>query len=524
MTAAPETPAPRVHVAFAGGGWRAHSGHSGWTLALLDGGRRDVADVFQNVGHFGSNSGGSWFSTMLMFSERFVQAIEAPDARTTWTNTGWIGQQETLFNAADVCSALEGDAFTACIFEEYSPEGLTRWASVIEGLVFRDYPLDLSVTLASERRPWAQGKALVLASTLLTSDVVLNEAGLGSGFAKQYVQACVSPLQPLHDGGEGSSCADGGEVRATPDVTAAAFSSLSPGSQLSPLPFLPAAGAGRPVNLGYTVNSDGAIVGLESVNNPIAVDAVPVVRAAAASSAAAGFAASHAVTGDWELAYEGSDEALAFRLAGGRATFVDVTDFTLRELTDQHVVRLADGGPVDNSGVAHLVAFLQRNGLADGFEIVAFDNVEGLYRPAGPAAPVGVDVANLFGAGLSDGDKYCSGPDGTGVCITVPDIQIFDEGPLSSPPELTWSAAAESSTEEHPRELVYTRYSVTTVANETLGITAGSRGTLHAFTCAWSGAAVAPQNIHTDGDFKAYAAMVELIDEGLRRNDGEGLR
>ncbi|MEO1367434.1 MAG: hypothetical protein AAFX50_09670, partial [Acidobacteriota bacterium] len=74
------------------------------------------------------------------------------------------------------------------------------------------------------------------------------------------------------------------------------------------------------------------------------------------------------------------------------------------------------------------------------------------------------------------------------------------------------------------RELVYTRYSVTTVANETLGIQAGSRGTLHAFTCAWSGAAVAPQNFHTDGDFEAYAAMIELIDEGLRRNDGEGLR
>ncbi|MEO1368685.1 MAG: hypothetical protein AAFX50_16040, partial [Acidobacteriota bacterium] len=453
-TAAPGASTSSVHVAFAGGGWRAHSGHSGWTLALLDDGKRDLADIFQNVGHFGSNSGGSWFSTMLMFSESFVQAIEAPDAQTTWAKTGWIGQQETLFNAADVCSVLEGDAFTACIFEEYSPEGLTRWASVIEGLVFHDYPLDPSVTLGSERQPWAQDKALVLASTLLTNDVVLNEAGLGSGFAKQYVQACVAPLQPLHDGGEGSSCADGGEVRATPDVTAAAFSSLPPGSSLSPLPFLPATAEGRPIHLGYTVNADGAIVGLESINHPIAVDAVPALRAAAASSAATGFAASHAVTGDWELAYEGSDEALAFRLAGGQATFVDVTDFTLQELTDQKVVRLADGGPVDNSGVAHLVAFLQRNGEADAFEIVAFDNVEGLYRPGGSAAAVGVDFANLFGAGLSDGDEYCSGPDGTGVCITVPEIQIFDEGPLSSPPELTWSAAAESSTEEHPRELV----------------------------------------------------------------------
>ncbi len=95
-----------VHVAFAGGGWRAHSAHAGWTMSLLNGGSNNLKDVFTHVGTVSSNSGGSWFSTMLVYSDSFVTAIEAQDAIHTWPNsgksaTGWLGQQQYLFDQAD---------------------------------------------------------------------------------------------------------------------------------------------------------------------------------------------------------------------------------------------------------------------------------------------------------------------------------------------------------------------------------------------------------------------------------------
>ncbi|MEO1367436.1 MAG: hypothetical protein AAFX50_09680 [Acidobacteriota bacterium] len=62
------------------------------------------------------------------------------------------------------------------------------------------------------------------------------------------------------------------------------------------------------------------------------------------------------------------------------------------------------------------------------------------------------------------------------------------------------------------------------VAGETLGSTAGGRVAPYAFNDARSGAAAAPLDIHTDGGFRADAALVEPSDEGLRRKGGEGLR
>jgi hypothetical protein len=251
-------------------------------------------------------------------------------------------------------------------------------------------------------------------------------------------------------------------------------------------------------------------------------DLVPVMTAAAASSAAAGFGASGVVTGDWEEAYVASDEAVNFQLAG-TLQHVVADGMTVDALAAAKIVQIADGGPVDNSGVAHLVSFLQLNNEADGFNIVAFDNVQELYTPGGAAANVGIDIAYLFGEGLWQGDQVCAGANGAKPCVTVPNLQIFEVDPLTSPPELTWSAAAgDNNPPNLVHQLIYTKYTVTTVANPTLGVAAGTTGTLHAFTCVWSDADTSPQNNTQDGDFKTYADMLSFINTGLQRSDAQG--
>ncbi len=519
----PEAQPPySAHVAFSGGGWRAHTGHSGWTLSLLEGGSKTLEEVFANVGTVSSNSGGSWFSTMLMYSGDFVTAIEATNAINTWQvsgkdATGWLGQQQYLFDQAD-CHSLSGDKFSACVFEYYTGGDATYWHKVVEDLVFKDYPI--AEPLSGTRQTWAEDKPLLLAATMLTTQAVLGE----EGGDKQYYQACLSPSTPVLNGDSGASCSGG--TGATPDVTPVTFSSMPGGSTFTAPPFLPAAGAGTNgphFNLGYTENAwSSPATATTSVENPLANDLVPVVTAAAASSAAAGFAASGVVSGDWEAAYLASDEALNFQLAGNMRHVV-ASGMDVKALATAKIVQIADGGPVDNSGVAQLVSFLQLNNEADGFNIVAFDNVQQLYTPGGSAANVGIDIAYLFGQGLWQGDQVCAGANGSKPCVTVPNLQIFEVDSLTSPPELTWNAAAgDNSPPNLVHQLIYTKYTVSTTDNPTLGVAAGTTGTLHAFTCAWSDADTSPQNNTQDGDFKTYADMLSFINTGLQTANAQG--
>ena len=73
-----------VHLAFAGGGWRANSALSGWTVALIEKGKYQLQDIYGKVGIVSSYSGGSWFSTMLMFSGDFINEIESLNAVNIW--------------------------------------------------------------------------------------------------------------------------------------------------------------------------------------------------------------------------------------------------------------------------------------------------------------------------------------------------------------------------------------------------------------------------------------------------------
>ena len=474
------------------------------------------------MGTVSSNSGGSWFSTMLMYSADFVAAIEAPNAVNTWAvsgkdATGWLGQQQYLFDQAD-CHSLSGDKFTACVFEYYTGGSATYWDKIVEDLVFADYPI--TEPLSGTRQTWAEDKPLLLAATMLTTEAVLGE----KDGDKQYYQACLSPSSPVLNGDSGASCSD--ETGVAPDVTPVTFSSMPSGSTFTAPPFLPAAGSGSNgphFNLGYTENAwSSPATATTTIENPLTSDVVPVVTAAAASSAAAGFGASGVVTGDWEEAYLASDAAVNLQL-DGTIHHVVANGMTVEALAAAKIVQIADGGPVDNSGVAQLVSFLQLNNDAEGFNIVAFDNVQALYQPGGSAANVGIDIAYLFGRGLWQGNQVCAGPNGSTPCVTVPDLQIFQVDPLTSPPELTWSAAAgDNSPPDLVHQLIYTKYTVTTTDNPTLGVTAGTTGTLHAFTCAWSDADTSPQNNTQDGDFKTYAEMLSFINTGLQNKNAEG--
>jgi hypothetical protein len=260
--------------------------------------------------------------------------------------------------------------------------------------------------------------------------------------------------------------------------------------------------------------------------NPAGAENVPVLLATAASSAAIGAVASYSVLVangyeddlPWELAYELSDLAVPVTLASGVQSGIPDGQ-TSAELAASKFARLADGGYLDNSAVAQLVSFLQANDQDSNFQVVAFDNVQDLYSPTSDgmitATPVGLDIALLFGEGGQN--QVCAGSGADKFCVSVPAQQIFAADPLGTT-AATWNWTSPGATGP---TLLYTQYSVTTVENPTFGLTAGSNGVLHVFTCVWPAADTAPFN--GSSDFDAYNAMLAAIRSGLQANSNEGL-
>lgn len=319
-----------IHVAFAGGGWRAHTAHTAWTMSLLEDNNYKLENVFKNVESIGSNSGGSWFSTMLMYSPKFVTDIETI-ALTDWGNTqrgGWLGGQQNLFNDASVLGsgfacyahAGSGDAYIACVLSYYSGRHL-NWNEAVKSLVFKDYSLG-NLGLNTARQKWASDKSLLIASTMLTNNVVLNSSSsiLGLGY-NQYYQACLNSTVSTY-GKHGGSCSDG----VVPDVTAVTFSSIPSG--LVPPPFFPELGTNKQISLAYSQQTDYPNTAKDSIKNPIINDQVEIMHAAAASSAALGFAVSENISGGWDRSYAADNLALNFSLEKGVAKYDVAQDGT----------------------------------------------------------------------------------------------------------------------------------------------------------------------------------------------------
>ncbi|MEL6562605.1 MAG: hypothetical protein AAFQ94_30835 [Bacteroidota bacterium] len=505
-----------VHLAFAGGGWRAHTAHSGWTIALTEKGKYKLGDIYNNVGTVSSNSGGSWFSTMLMYSNDFISDIESAEAVNTWaTSSGWIGKQRKWFDAVSTCSDVPDYIYLECVFDHYtntSYTGGTHWKKVVDNLIFKDYPLS-GVTLSDQKQNWAKDKPLLLASTLLTNSVVLNESQ-ESGNYHNYYQVCFEGGTPQLNGDSGSNCSNFRPV----DVAAATFSSIPPSVDYKPSPLFPKLESGNTAyfNIGYTVDYvvESAPTHDTIITSPLSTANLEVMTAAAASSAAVGFGASQYLVDFFDIAWTFEDDAVSFSLANESITYKDAQGMSLKDLAYQKMVRMADGGPADNSAVAQLVRSLQINNQANGFNIVAFDNVTGITVPGKGLPAVGIDIASLFGYK----DQLCITEHifdkEFKYCLTTPELQIFESGPLYATPQ-KWSYGKGST------QLVYTPYQVTTIENPALGIKAGTTGTVHAFTCVYGDAATAPTD--GDSDFNAYENMFDFINVGLDYQEQEGL-
>lgn len=572
-------------MSFSGGGYHAHAGAASVMMSLMDRVRENVdgnksdkigmCDITKNVGAMSSNSGGSWFLTQAAYTDKFRNALEAPDAWQTFTSTdGYFGQAYgyiSKLKADDkVCDIIKDlpfetpeereEEYEKCINTVQTADsflkfllsgGDANWHELARNAVFGDRFEDKSWAVLAEsasnsvltsptRQDWSEGKSLVFASSLLSNSPALN---LGI--------ADINSLQATQGGSDSPVPGAAPVMFSVPPVDSASNKSstflLGGDTKLT---------YGRVGLGGESFEADGQLNPVMVPAN-ISVESSTILSAAASSSAAGGgFIDVPSMTASDlppALALALNNFAPAFTLKNEEVTYVGPlhkdpvpVPYSLSELHEKQAVRFADGGFVDNTAVAYMVSHLaDTSQLNDGFTILAMDNYPGQRVPddLGGWLPSAMDVASLFGYPNKDDTTRTSQLFGlfsfTGIvphvfesnayftkekgvkpadwCAWIEPAGVKSDTCVSIP-----VAPVEGDNDDAPCDLFlsYTHYEVTVRENAYFGITsdngAGTKGNLHVFSNMGANTGVVP-----DSDFQArcYTKMMQGVHEAVTDKD-----
>jgi len=503
----PGPDAEPVYLSISGGGWNTHSAQAGWFSGMLDASGADLAALTQHVDAVSANSGGAWFLTQLAYSEAFRDALE--NDRDAYTTTGFLGQTRDFWEFDEPCTDLA--LYTYEVMCDYldSTKPIFRmmkmadtdeldWSKMVSDVVYRPFEMSKELTghtLSDARQAWAEDKALVLAAAMMTDQVILSN----DKWSTKYFDINVSD-KDMYD-----------QVNFTP-----AFLSDMGGSGHSAPSIFPA---------------DTMVVsyydeGWTSTTGPVDVELtqhstgqVPVMSAATASSAAVAGLASMRVLDEADLystmlisestlSYTSSLLAPPAHFSGSQIQFPEtIGGEKFSTYSDQQTVRFADGGYVDNSAVAFMLAHLENNALADDFNLVLFSNSGANDAQLGELA-MSSTVSNLFGtdATVAGRQTVCL----EDYCLETMSPHVFDESAWDDV-EATWSHT------ENEVTLEYFELSVQTVENTTFGVSGGYSGTLHLFTLRHDETEPMPTVVET---FDVYDAVFEVARAGVAEHGG----
>jgi hypothetical protein len=541
--------ADMVYLSFSGGGYHAQTAGAAWVMGVTDRIDGDVDEMMENVGGISALSGGTWFLTLLAYSPRYLESLEAPDASSTYATPGSGSYFDAVMNQRSFGGLEDVDLYDrqkdilALIrwlnSEDSSSQPEAGWQKFVdEGVYLKgDSTWDLYEELKNEtldgpdsRNAWAASMPLLFTSSLLTEQPALSRPGpLGvntltvayptmSGFYKNNIPPAAAPM-----------------------IIAAMGS-----SSLDAPPLLPGAGNSSDFEATYSVypSTDSTTTQFAAATDQ---GGFGILQTGSVSSAAVGNFVDVPVLeqvisalpiGDQlrNLAAVGVAKSLgalapAYNLSSPM-TEITPADLpkTPAELASERVVRLADGGITDKSSVASIMTLLATNDLDDGFNLLFFDNRPGGFmkstaRPTGGDQNTfytGVNAATLFGfkqiwdstPGYSR--EVCPLP---GICWEGVSPHIFDNEP--NPGDYVyWKTDADGSlapvkppvlvetvrgSAECNSKASYLRYEVTTIDNPLFNVKGGKKGTLHVLV------ARADQKPGIPEKFNCFQPMVDWI-------------
>ena len=515
-----DTPRP-VYLAVSGGGWHTHTATAGWLSGMLDKSGGTLEDIMQHVVAISSNSGGSWFIGQLAYSPSFRNALE--NERNDWLTTGYIGQTAALFDSGHPCKGWTGLNWELCRNASWTREyyqmmnladsSSLNWQIFVENVVYA--PFDMStelagVTLGSPRQTWADGRDLIIAASLMTDTVVLNEDASGS--FSSWVQSV--DLAPT----------DG---RPTQNFAPLFFSSVDTGRTAPDLLGMGSLDGSWESSWPTSTASDDAISGTNSH-----ISAVPVIDATVASSAAPAAVASERAAAEGGMSalsstvsYVAADLAPPILLTDSGIDFVttianytgDDESTSTAGLAASGAVRVADGGYLDNTSVAYLLQHLTNNNLlVDDTEVVLFMNSSSKGVGAG-SQTIPESVAVLFGydpgterytePAADKAIKFCDD-----FCVSTYSAHLFEKA-VWMEAEPSWSYAKDDVA------LRYFSLSVKTVDNTIFDIAAGTTVNLHLFISEDFQSSALPS---TQAIVDSYSDVFTITRAGVAEESGWG--
>ena len=222
------------YISFSGGGWSSHTASSAWISGALQALRNkkksedvDFDDLLGGLHGAAGNSGGSWFLSMLAYSEEFKEGLNNVNGSADWFSTGYMGQVKDQFGRADddngkqqmindlSSEIIESILMTSSKFSDLSEnfkkllieylsakikpyvsdavellhndyyvniaslgskELKPDWSEVTKNLVYSPYDMkdQLNRPLGENPNEWAAGKDIIISAAMPTKDVIVT--------------------------------------------------------------------------------------------------------------------------------------------------------------------------------------------------------------------------------------------------------------------------------------------------------------------------------------------------------------
>jgi hypothetical protein len=517
--------AQKVYLSLSGGGWHAHTTHVAWVMGALDGMASDgksrtLEALTEHVDAISSNSGGSWFLSMLAFADNFKTQVETY-AALEYYSSGWLGQQKDIF-INDYNKNNKGVTDTSKMLKD--------WVASAQNCIFKPFNLYETLnatTLDDEHLSWAKDKALVFATSLGTGRIIdsgsYDESGVVLNYPGYYPNTYL--LNTTRPGVYA-------QVAATPVL----LTSLGDSGQEKSAPFL----AGD-----FTLTYSNTQSDPSGITNDYDADVqqskLSIFDAATCSSAAFGYAANASEPLGDLVSGAGPGSAVPMQITENVIELVqrEISDeATLEDVATANYMRFFDGGYVDNTSVAYMMKHLQENGLDNNFKIVLFMNDTGGSSEDTKNQDFSIDssVAKLFGE-FDTNESFQTvqlmhnfGAWLVGLSPDVMSPDIFDGASWDSIHNIyDGHKDAQIGDGAHPKKIYmqYRVYNVTTKENSTLGIKAGSKGELHVFTNYMPAATPMPgqpTGPNFEDSFNMYNAMLETVRTGFGGNNWSDLK
>ena len=482
-------------LSLAGGGIKAMTADAGLFAGLLDyfsSKGTTIHDLLSKVSAVSANSGSSWFTDLLAYQQSFDSSLQ--NYKSFFTSpTGYMQQLETAYNNY---VNLPNNGVNAIIQDLLNSVGslagvklgdlyalLTNssadWNNFLSNVIFEPdnsaqllQSVNFLQSVNSQDQPMRTGdlptQSLIYQSAISSNDAAINKY---SSFLGTATNETVSTIT------NAGTDASGNYVFIPVDIT-----SVGPASNDKPAPSLPTISTGT---LDVTYSTYSTLATKQSATTTLPnfdFDGLSAFLATSASSAAVSVVASGASTPllTSPLLYDVQNVSPLVQVtnAKGASTASDPPpnilngDTTPDSLTQGNsLLRLADGGYIDNTGVTSGLTYLQANNdMKNGFTVTALTYFDGVDPNLGKINPgynkIGEQADVLF-TGSNQNQTISI------LNASHPSAAVFDASKTTGLDNPIWEYVGSNGF-----KLDYFQLGVTTASNS-MGITPGVGGTLN---------------------------------------------